>query len=795
MTERWLRALTYPQTLIWMLAASLALTVVGSIGDLVRGLNYQLLTIVSLGGLLLGWLLARIRAPWWLALLLIFGSGLQVVVILVGYLLPFIWAILKMMFIYGIILVWWGPTALPDAGPFISAWQDLLQGGRVVTTRLGTWLFSLGGQGSSDPLPLQLVWGWALWCATAWAAYLIWQRRQALVAVIPLGILLAITIFFSGINLSMLSVFLALALALQVVSSWERKQHRWQTNQIDWATDLAHDIAFAAGFLISLIVVFSSVIPQIPITRMIDKLSLQVQERFASSGQQVDSMAASFGIERRAPYPTRERPTGIPTGLPRRHLLGSGPELTEQLVMLVKTSDPLPTPPLPYVVVEDIGEPPPPYYWLAATFDKYSGRGWHSGPTTSIELKANEAQLNPIGPGRVLTQTVQPVDTFGQVLFTAGYPLQVDQPSQITYRSNTDWAGTILAADQTYIAQSWLPEPTEDELKAAGTDYPAWLTKRYLALPDTLPDRVRSLAVELTTTAPTPYDRAIAIERYLRAMPYSLDVPTPPHNQDVVDYFLFDLKKGYCDYYASSMVVLARAAGLPARLAIGYAPSPYDYSTFQYVVREAEAHSWAQIYFPDYGWIDFEPTGGRPPIVRSEEEEEFAALPTLPPGFDLNKTLAQQQNWWYTTPLWQLLLLVLAPLGGVALVGLLAVWGHDLRLGRLPVEQLIPLLQGRLERCARLLGLALPAGATPLEFETALVGHLERLTRQRAGLQKIIPAPDDIGRLVNAFIQLRYAPHPATTEIGDSCLKAWQRIRWRLWGTIVAKRVRRIKVT
>ena len=79
------------------------------------------------------------------------------------------------------------------------------------------------------------------------------------------------------------------------------------------------------------------------------------------------------------------------------------------------------------------------------------------------------------------------------------------------------------------------------------------------------------LAKELTANMANPYDKAKAIEAYLRTYPYSLDIKPPPPDRDVADYFLFDQKIGYCDYYATSMVVLSRAVGLPARLVIGYA--------------------------------------------------------------------------------------------------------------------------------------------------------------------------------------------------------------------------------
>jgi hypothetical protein len=105
----------------------------------------------------------------------------------------------------------------------------------------------------------------------------------------------------------------------------------------------------------------------------------------------------------------------------------------------------------------------------------------------------------------------------------------------------------------------------------------------------------------------TPYDQARAIESFLHQYPYSLDVSRPPPDVDVVDYFLFDLQTGFCDYFASAMVVMARAVGLPARLGVGFLQQPADAAGIQ-TIRQINAHSWAEIYFPGYGWIEFEPT-------------------------------------------------------------------------------------------------------------------------------------------------------------------------------------------
>jgi transglutaminase-like putative cysteine protease len=799
MIWRLLRSLFTFQNLFWALLAALAVTVVGGMGSLVRGLNYSLLVAVMLGGIILGRVLARIRPPWWLALLLMIGSGFTVVLLLVGRLLSRIWAAIQTTILFAFALWRQQIFALPDVTPLQTAGRELLQGGTVVLSRLWNFLVQLGENGTPDPLPIQLIWGWTVWVAIAWAAYMIWQNKQALIAVIPLGILMTVAMFFTGIRSNTLLAFLFLALVLQATNGWKRRQQRWESRQMDWATDIAQDVAFAAGVIIMLSIFLSATVPEISLSQIIKKFQFQ-QQLAQTGGQRIDNVAGSLGIERRATAPLPAPPPAMParpafempSGLPNRHLLQASPELSEEVIMLVKLSEP--APPLPQEI--EFGHLPPPtaFYWLGTTFDQYSGRGWTTSRTRLRELAPNDVQVPPQEPRRIVTQTVRLIQPFGNFLFTTGFPLQVNQTSWISFRSYNDWVGTVLSTQNIYTAQSWLSEATPQQLRAAGTDYPDWITERYLNLPDELPNRVRALGLELTATAPTPYDRAIAIESYLRTYPYTLDVSTPPIGQDVVDYFLFDLQKGYCDYYASSMAVLARSAGLPARFVIGYAPSPYDYRTDQYVVREAEAHSWAQIYFPEYGWIDFEPTGGRSPLNREDEGgSKLAAIPTLPPDYDLEAILAAQLPWWETVPLWKILLIILAGVGVVMLIGFLVMWGRDLRLARLPAAELIPILEGRLERNARLLGLTSTSAVTPLEFKTRLVDHLTHLAQQRPGLQQIMPNSDDIAGLVNGFVGLRYSPHPITDDQAKTYLNTWQRLRWRLWSIIFLKKTRRIK--
>ena len=167
-----------------------------------------------------------------------------------------------------------------------------------------------------------------------------------------------------------------------------------------------------------------------------------------------------------------------------------------------------------------------------------------------------------------------------------------------------------------------LSQAKADALRSAGTAYPGWVADRYLQLPSNMPGRVKELADQIAKGAATAYDKAKAIETYLRnSYEYSLSIDPPSYNRDAVDYFLFTAKKGYCDYFASAMAVMLREEGVPARIITGYAPGEKEQDG-SYLVRERDAHSWPAAYFPGYGWIDFEPTPSRPLLANQVESPQ-----------------------------------------------------------------------------------------------------------------------------------------------------------------------------
>ncbi|MGD2207378.1 MAG: transglutaminase domain-containing protein, partial [Anaerolineae bacterium] len=200
-----------------------------------------------------------------------------------------------------------------------------------------------------------------------------------------------------------------------------------------------------------------------------------------------------------------------------------------------------------------------------------------------------------------------------------------DDPSAL-YSRRTLYAG------ESYRAVSSLSTVNIEDLRQAGTEYPAWVARRYLQLPDSLPNRVRTLAEQITEGSDTPFDRALAVERYLREIPYNQKIQGPALAQDGVDYFLFDAKQGYCDYYASAMAVMLRAVGVPARYVRGYSQGHKEAGVYH--VLQSDSHAWPEVFFPSYGWIEFEPTASEPAIRRRSSQDDTSGTSTDAPPFD-----------------------------------------------------------------------------------------------------------------------------------------------------------------
>lgn len=232
---------------------------------------------------------------------------------------------------------------------------------------------------------------------------------------------------------------------------------------------------------------------------------------------------------------------------------------------------------------------------------------WGPEATSPSMQQEIEAEVDALARRGILVRwDATPEGIVGALYVTGRLPVFDDV--EAVYPRNVDDA----TAGSTYTVRSLSSAARPDQLATAPTEYPAWVTERYLSPGDSLTERTRELAVDIVGDAVDPYTQAGRIEAYLREnITYNERVAEPPANVDLVDYTLFDSKQGYCEHYSASMTVMMRSLGVPARTVVGYYPGDYDEARGGYVYRQLNAHAWTEVFFPGYGWIPFEPTASR----------------------------------------------------------------------------------------------------------------------------------------------------------------------------------------
>ncbi|MCU4972441.1 hypothetical protein OB955_06780 [Halobacteria archaeon AArc-m2/3/4] len=254
-------------------------------------------------------------------------------------------------------------------------------------------------------------------------------------------------------------------------------------------------------------------------------------------------------------------------------------------------------------------------YWRIDAYDHYTGQSWER----TGDHREYPGELRPEGQVTgTMTQEVT-LESPAGALPGAWQPRRVDVRGEADLSVSSQGgvhADGFLPAGTTYTVESYQYAPEPDALRAAGTDYPDSIAQRYTRLPAETPDRVHDLASEITADAETAYDEADAIDRWIKTnKAYSLDAEHDPDGRPV-DEFLFEMDEGYCQYSASSMVVLLRSQDIPARYVTGYAPGTVA-EDGGFEVRSTNAHAWVEVYFPDHGWVRFDPT---PPEERMDQE-------------------------------------------------------------------------------------------------------------------------------------------------------------------------------
>ena len=636
--------------------------------------------------------------------------------------------------------------------------------------RINAWLYAaLHGGTSRDNLIFVLIMAATCWLIGYLAAWHTFRTLRIWWAVIPSGVVILWNLYYAPPRLrTYLIAYLLFALLSVVRSNLSLHEREWQRARINYDSYIAFDFLRAGIVFSVLVIALAWTAPSAATHERLLAFWSRFEEPWGEVQEHWQRLFSALKYHGR----------GYADPFGRALALGGPVQRGKATVMDVRASE---------------GR-----YWRAVVYDKYTGTGWINTDQEVVLLEPNEPLPVPkLELRQEITQTITNFLPGRALLFAASQPLRVDLPAKAVlsytpfplkeggYLPQARAAHTSmlysrypLGQGESYNVLSSISVADEESLRAAGDDYPDWVRERYLQLPPILPRRVRGLAEEITRGYHNAYDKAAAIESYLRKIPYNESIEAPPEGRDGVDYFLFDLREGYCDYYASAMAVLARAVGIPARVAAGYVRGERDPRTGVYRVREDDAHAWVEVYFPRYGWVEFEPTAAEPPIERPQprSEEEEAETDEREPLSEEGRGLAPdeelpEEEGLYPPP----------AMGGRRwrAVG----WGSGiaLALAGVSLAVLYLLVEGglrglslaerayeRMCRYARWLGLERRPHQTPHEYATVLA---EALPEGRG----------PVWRIAELYVEERFGHREVD---GREAEEAWRRLRpalWRRW--------------
>ena len=725
-------------TLLPALAIYLAVAVSVQQAEWVR--NFPPLYPTVMGGLIIGLLATRLRLVWPL---------LQGIVILLGF---------------GLIVL--SVQSYADGPGFGERIIDL-------SLRLPMWWTDIrSGEISTDNLPFVTtvhLLGFFLPYLAAWS---IFRWRIISIAIVPAAVgLLIIVATVKGQPSGAVVLFTLGALLLAGRMAIQRRLVHWERAHIDYP-EFVRLRSLQITFVLSiLLVVFAWAVPlgkqAEAFSKVGDKIATPVVGFFEPISELIDDLRGVGGN-----FHKFEDSLAIRGNI----------KLGETLLFEVQSDRPL--------------------LMRGTSYDFYTGKGWKRGDHQT--LLASEGEL--------LTAAIEAVSYRDRVavelhvrafddestLFTLGTPLGARDLS-IKADVPTDYLGEmerIVAADgirsgQSYTTRGTYSIATPEQLSSDGTDYPAWVRDRYLQLPDDLPMRVGEETFKILDEAGSnnPYESVIAITNYLRELEINLSLRKSPARRDVVDYLLFDSQITYFDLSATALVVMLRTQGIPARIAVGYALDIEDVNGLTYSVRKNDAYSWAEVYFPKYGWVEFNPSGDRPAttVLLTEELDnqmalsESAVLDPLPlpfPEVDLtvDDLLTALKGDVDTEQPW--LLVIWIVVGLLCVIAISALFGRLFWLWNLRGLESTPRYVASVQRLAGWAGFALNEEETIREWGQRLGERIQQKEKMRS--------------LTESFESDRYGP-PQNIEVNpELSTEVYPSLR-RALATAILRRLQRYK--
>ena len=651
---------------------------------------------------------------------------------------------------------------------------------------------AINQQASNDNIVFIFEIGFLVWWLTYLGVWSVFRHGHVWRGVLMAGIAILVNTHYAPASvMGLLVAYCIVALLLLAWTTLIDHRQRWRALHIYFSEDINFDF-MRSGFMYTMAVIFLAFIaPNMGRNLLFYDMLQPVNQRWELALQEWNRLYQGLNRQSRA----------VQTGFGRTLTLGGERSVSDRLIMEVTA--------------------PKGRYWRAVAFDRFTGRQWINTSEEEINYRAEEPIPVTLWAARApVTQTITihtptgnillampdvvqasiPLATLQQSLTSAG-PAESASTNQGQENNELTWARSrvMLEEGNSYEVISNHTVVTVRELREFNiVDYSAQNLGRYLQLPDNFSPRVAELADQVMAAAPTTYDKVKALEQFLRTFAYDEGISAPASDVDPLEYFLFDIQRGYCDYYASAMATMLRSQGIPARTASGYAEGDFDPETDTYRITEQDAHTWVEVYFPQYGWLEFEPTAGESILDRPSgaelqdsgmipgmdeampEDEEFL----MDDGLGLEEEFPQD----ITGPVTGIGgLPARSPLVGTSVAVLVltliaGVWLMRRRMYQGPEAfmQAPQVYYERLLNWTARLKMLLRPGLTPYELEALLAEQLPQ-------------ASPFIERITEIYVQFRYAPRPerVADEVRHELNDNWRQLRPVLWRAWLRRRLNR----
>lgn len=651
----------------------------------------------------------------------------------------------------------------------LAGGEDLLARMGEANARLAAWWSALLGNAiSNDPLPFALILSVVAWSVGYLSSWAIFKLGNLWLAIIPsaVGLFMNLTYLPEQFSIYLFPYLLAALLLLARMTAQQRE-----------ADLVRQGIAFPSSlrrWWMAYALIMSS---------LIIGLVYLLPSNHASN----DALRRVWNVSRE-PVVWFQQEFGRLFSAITPRKVGPAQRFGAVLPILAKiplTDDPVFSAEVPFAT-----------YWRVRAYPTYDSGGWTTEGTVvePVSLSPFEFSDDEEDISTGIGYFVELAAATSYMFLPSDNPFYVDVDTRVETHEGAPFPGDLitlqprerLGRNDSY-AGTFIPAIfTERALRATGQDYPEWVTDWYLELPESLPRRVTNLARSLTSEAISPYDKATAIEAYLRTLEYGPSPEVPAYDGDWVDLFLFQTGVGHSDHFSSSMAVMLRAVGIPSRIVSGFGPGTPEIETRTFDITGRDLHSWPEAFFPDLGWVEFEPSpiyGLRPRAVEDLVGFDLAFLlsglgggeqPSIPDRVDSEEE----------PPLvdpgggrlsggdgLQPIPLTYAPsplsVSGALLWALAAAWAAGTWL---VVRRLFLVLPGpqaaypQLRRTANLLGMMPAEAQTPLEFGRVLSAAVPE-------------AGNDIALICDTFSRTRYGGGELSRWDGLRVRLAWLRVR------------------